>query len=274
MDGCNVGSSGGDGRCPDRAEGVPGFGPGPRRTGHVLGFVRFGAAPLGLPKPPSVAGCVGLRLPPAPTCTSCSGATTLEADRSAMASRSCSPLSWSRALLWSTHEQHDRTERDGQRGRGWSTHRGSHLLVPPEEAAAALPTHRILRREQPVQRRPLLLPHQPRAIHHTANEPHKRRRDRELLAPGRSAAAAHSSRFHARHRLGWDPLEYIKLTDQYRAPIGSPRVAAFFSRITREFSIILAVLNPQSSRKQGQVQEEFALIRDHITSSRWVFSRG
>ena len=32
---------------------------------------------------------------------------------------------------------------------------------------------------------------------------------------------------NATHRLGWDPLEYLKLTDEYRGTRGSPRVAAF-----------------------------------------------
>jgi hypothetical protein len=35
-----------------------------------------------------------------------------------------------------------------------------------------------------------------------------------------------------RHMLGWNLVEYVKLTDQYRAPSDTLEIAAFFSRIT------------------------------------------
>ena len=49
--------------------------------------------------------------------------------------------------------------------------------------------------------------------------------------------------------LGWGRLEYGKLTDQSRLPLGSPRVAAFFSRITGEFSVVLIGLRSEFLRQ-------------------------
>ena len=47
-------------------------------------------------------------------------------------------------------------------------------------------------------------------------------RGREDVAPRFTCRSAVS------HRLGWDPLEYGKLTDEDRTTLWPPRVAAFF----------------------------------------------
>ena len=48
-----------------------------------------------------------------------------------------------------------------------------------------------------------------------------------------------------RHRLAWDRLEYVKVTDEYQDPDWITSSSCIFSRITREFSIVLTVLRSE-----------------------------
>ena len=47
------------------------------------------------------------------------------------------------------------------------------------------------------------------------------------------------------HRLGWDRLEYGKLTDQYRCTPWITSSRCVFSRITPEFSVVLTRLRSE-----------------------------
>ena len=76
--------------------------------------------------------------------------------------------------------------------------------------------------------------------------------------------------YYDSHRLGWDRLEYVKLTDEYQCPDWITSSRCVFSRITPEFSVVLTVLRSEFLTQPVTVGSNGARFRSFgVLSTVW-----